>query len=60
MKQLVLDIRPDAPPMLENCFIGANVELVATLSLLASSATAVQLPGSYLPESTLIRNSFPA
>ena len=41
MKQLVLDIRPDAPPTLENFVAGSNAELVATVSLLASPATAV-------------------
>ena len=36
MKQLVLDIRPDTPPTLENFVAGANAELVAALSLQAS------------------------
>ena len=40
MKQLVLDIRPDAPPTLDNFVAGTNAELLATLSLLASSASA--------------------
>lgn len=31
MKQLVLDIRPDAPPTLDNFVVGGNAELVATL-----------------------------
>ncbi|NMG75241.1 DnaA regulatory inactivator Hda [Aromatoleum diolicum] len=31
MKQLVLDIRPDAPPTLDNFVVGGNEELVATL-----------------------------
>lgn len=32
MKQLVLDIRPDAPPTLANFVAGANAELVAALA----------------------------
>ncbi|HHW63862.1 MAG TPA: DnaA regulatory inactivator Hda [Rhodocyclaceae bacterium] len=48
MKQLVLDIRPDAPPTLENFVAGANAELVATVSLLADPATAVQLPARHI------------
>lgn len=48
MKQLVLDIRPDAPPTLENFVAGANAELVAMLSLQASLATAGQLPARHL------------
>ena len=48
MKQLVLDIRPDAPPTLENFVAGTNAELVAALSLLASSASAGQLPARHL------------
>ncbi|ENO83043.1 DnaA regulatory inactivator Hda [Thauera sp. 27] len=44
MKQLVLDIRPDTPPTLENFVAGTNAELVATVSLLASLGTARQLP----------------
>ena len=32
MKQLVLDIRPDAAPTLANFVVGANAELVATLA----------------------------
>ena len=48
MKQLLLDIRPDAPPTLENFVAGANAELVATLSLLAEPGTAVQLPVPHL------------
>ncbi|HJV27210.1 MAG TPA: DnaA regulatory inactivator Hda [Aromatoleum sp.] len=31
MKQLVLDIRPDAPPTLDNFVVGANQELMAAL-----------------------------
>lgn len=48
MKQLVLDIRPDAPPTLENFVAGANAELLAMLSLQASLTTAAQLPTRHL------------
>ncbi|ATE59215.1 DnaA regulatory inactivator Hda [Thauera sinica] len=48
MKQLVLDIRPDAPPTLDNFVAGANAELVAALALLADRATAAQLPARHL------------
>ena len=48
MKQLVLDIRPDAPPTLDNFVAGTNAELLATLSLLASSASARQLPARHV------------
>ena len=48
MKQLVLDIRPDAPPTLENFVAGSNAELVATVSLLADPATAAQLPARHI------------
>lgn len=48
MKQLVLDIRPDAPPTLDNFVSGANAELVAMLALLADRATAAQLPTRHL------------
>ncbi|MBN8442582.1 MAG: DnaA regulatory inactivator Hda [Thauera sp.] len=48
MKQLVLDIRPDAPPTLDNFVSGANAELVAMLTLLADRATAAQLPARHL------------
>ncbi len=49
MKQLVLDIRPDAPPTLDNFVAGANAELVATLSLLATAAQATApLPTRHL------------
>jgi len=48
MKQLVLDIRPDAPPTLDNFVAGANAELVATLTLLAERATAPRLPAHHL------------
>jgi DnaA family protein len=48
MKQLVLDIRPDAPPTLENFVAGTNAELVATVSLLATPATAAQLPARHI------------
>lgn len=36
MKQLVLDIRPDAPPTLDNFVAGANDELIAALGELAT------------------------
>ena len=36
MKQLVLDIRPDAPPTLDNFVVGGNEELVATLGAIAA------------------------
>ncbi|TAH47629.1 MAG: DnaA regulatory inactivator Hda [Betaproteobacteria bacterium] len=48
MKQLVLDIRPDAPPTLDNFVAGANAELVATLALLTERSTAAQLPSRHL------------
>ena len=48
MKQLVLDIRPDAPPTLENFVAGANTELVATVSLRTSPAMAAQLPARHI------------
>src|SRR5690606_37816699 len=48
MKQPVLDIRPDAPPTLENFVAGTNTELVATVSLLASPTTAAQLPARHI------------
>ena len=35
MKQLVLDIRPDAAPTLDNFVVGANAELLAALRALA-------------------------
>lgn len=38
MKQLVLDIRPDAPPTLDNFVVGGNDELVAALRDLAHLA----------------------
>ncbi|MDR1424216.1 MAG: DnaA regulatory inactivator Hda [Azoarcus sp.] len=38
MKQLVLDLRPDRPPMLENFVAGDNAELLAHLSRLAARA----------------------
>lgn len=45
MKQLVLDIRPDAPPTLDNFVAGANAELVETLSLIApATQTPADLP----------------
>lgn len=36
MKQLVLDIRPDAPPTLDNFVVGGNEELVAALHAIAT------------------------
>ena len=48
MKQLVLDIRPDAPPTLENFVAGSNAELVATVSLLADPTAAAQLPARHI------------
>jgi DnaA family protein len=48
MKQLVLDIRPDAPPTLENFVAGANAELLATVSLLVTPATAARLPARHI------------
>ena len=47
MKQLVLDLRPDATPTLENFVVGANAELLATLARLAA-ATAGQAPLPHL------------
>jgi DnaA family protein len=47
MKQLVLDLRPDAAPTLENFVVGANAELLATLVRLAE-ATAEQPPLPHL------------
>lgn len=48
MRQLVLDIRSDAPPSLENFVIGANSELVASLSLLATDRSLLPAPHLYL------------
>ncbi|CAL95755.1 DnaA regulatory inactivator Hda [Azoarcus olearius] len=48
MKQLVLDIRPDAPPSLDNFVAGANAELLAALSLLGSAEQAAALPARHL------------
>lgn len=49
MKQLVLDIRPDAPPTLDNFVVGANAELVATLSLIAPAMrTPADLPARHV------------
>ncbi|AYH42984.1 DnaA regulatory inactivator Hda [Azoarcus sp. DN11] len=36
MKQLVLDIRPDAPPTLDNFVVGGNEELAAALRTIAN------------------------
>ncbi len=48
MKQLVLDIRPDAVPTLENFVVGANAELVAALAALAAGTEAPALARLYL------------
>lgn len=48
MKQLVLDIRPDAPPTLDNFVVGANIELLASLSLLAADRGLLPAPHLYL------------
>lgn len=48
MKQLTLDIRPDAPPTLDNFVAGANAELLATLSLVAAPAGRDALPAPHL------------
>jgi len=39
MRQLILDIRPDAPPRFDNFLAGRNAEAVAALRALASGAT---------------------
>ncbi|NMG43646.1 DnaA regulatory inactivator Hda [Aromatoleum toluvorans] len=44
MKQLVLDIRPDAPPTLDNFVVGGNEELIAALRALADPPPS-PLPG---------------
>ncbi|CAI10156.1 conserved hypothetical protein [Aromatoleum aromaticum EbN1] len=49
MKQLVLDIRPDAPPTLDNFVVGSNDELVAALDAIGPRAAHLYLwgpPGS--------------
>ncbi|PLX72002.1 MAG: DnaA regulatory inactivator Hda [Azoarcus sp.] len=48
MKQLVLDIRSDAPPTLDNFVVGANSELVASLSLLATDRSLLPARHLYL------------
>ncbi|MGE0012052.1 MAG: DnaA regulatory inactivator Hda [Azoarcus sp.] len=48
MKQLVLDISSDAPPTLDNFVVGANSELVASLSLLATDRSLLPVPHLYL------------
>jgi DnaA family protein len=48
MKQLVLDIRPDAPPSLENFVAGHNDELVAALHDFATPASSAAVPISHL------------
>ena len=45
MKQLVLDIRPDAPPTLDNCVGGSNDELVAALDAIGRHAAHLYLWG---------------
>ena len=45
MKQLVLDIRPDAPPTLGNFIVGSNDELVAALTAVAGGNTHLYLWG---------------
>jgi DnaA family protein len=53
MKQLVLDLRPDAAPTLENFVVGANAELLATLGRLAAATHGqALLPHLYLWGST--------
>ncbi|MBR0568499.1 DnaA regulatory inactivator Hda [Azoarcus sp. L1K30] len=48
MKQLLLDIRTDTPPTLDNFVVGANQELIASLSLLACARDALPAPHLYL------------
>ncbi|MDR3087569.1 MAG: DnaA regulatory inactivator Hda [Azoarcus sp.] len=49
MKQLVLDLRPDRPPTLENFVPGGNAELLDSLALLANAPAQDQrLPGAHL------------
>ena len=52
MKQLVLDLRPDRPPTLENFVPGGNAELLDSLALLADAPAHNQhnqrLPGTHL------------
>lgn len=48
MKQLVLDIHPDAPPTLDNFVAGANEELLAALGALASADKAAALPARHV------------
>ncbi|KON80565.1 DnaA regulatory inactivator Hda [Azoarcus sp. PA01] len=45
MKQLVLDIRPDAPPTLDNFVVGSNDELVAALDAIGPRAAHLYLWG---------------
>ncbi|MCK0512548.1 DnaA regulatory inactivator Hda [Aromatoleum buckelii] len=45
MKQLVLDIRPDAPPTLDNFVVGSNDELVAALDAIGPHAAHLYLWG---------------
>lgn len=46
MRQLVLDIRPDAPPTLENFVVGGNAELVATLAAIDALPAQLYLWGA--------------
>ncbi|MCL2161309.1 MAG: DnaA/Hda family protein, partial [Betaproteobacteria bacterium] len=47
MKQLILDLRPDRPPTLENFVPGSNAELLENLARLAA-ARPEQTPGAHL------------
>lgn len=49
MRQLVLELHPDAPPRLDNFIVGENVELLATLKQTVIGANHLYLwgpPGS--------------
>lgn len=48
MRQLVLDIHPDSPPTMDNFVVGANIELLAALALLATDRTLLPAPHLYL------------
>jgi DnaA family protein len=48
MKQLVLDVHLDCPPMFDNFIVGANGELLATLRRLACAPAALPAPHLYL------------
>ena len=47
MKQLILDLRPDRPPTLENFVPGSNAELLETLARLAAIRPG-QMPSAHL------------